>query len=414
MNQTTVTVVGLGRIGLPTLIAIAKTKKYKTFGLDTDTDRVHAIDRDSSLLRYQSLVTNDPDICLPFSDIIIFCVPTLLTTKNNPDIHHVIEATTTLLRSRKKKFHLIIESTLPPGICTKKIMPLFLKNGLRPGSDFELSYCPERLNPGDTSWPLRRIPRIIASITPQGQKQAIAFYRSFIKATIYPMTSIEETVMAKLVENVFRDVNIAFVNELATICNKNNLDIIRILAAAKTKPFSFLPHEPGIGVGGACIPTAAYYLKSLNNDRVPALMKSARRVNDTMPAHTLRLLHEALAEIGQPLSTLTVGILGMSYKANSDDIRRSPSFDIINELRHETQPELYDPFVPYHSTVLTFAELLRKSDILIIATAHSECVQSMKGLTLHRNGIRIVIDGRNCLNEQDIRRFGIIYKGIGR
>lgn len=414
MKQQVVTIVGLGHIGLPTLMAVRESGKYIAYGLDTDEEHIRCISGKHPELT--GFITSQPGKCLPLSRFIVICVPTTRKERNSPDLRFITEVVNTILRYRNRviKVHLIIESTLPPLACTQYVLPLFTNEKLQPGIDFELSYCPERLNPGDGNWPLNRIPRVIASVTARGLKEAEKFYKSFITADIHPVKSLTEAELAKLTENIFRDVNIGLVNELAILCHNLNVDISGVLKASSTKPFAFLAHIPGIGVGGECIPTASFFIHNGSKKSFTPIMKAARSVNSSMPAFSVSLLKESAAELHKHLSQLTVGIAGISYKAESDDVRRSPYFSVYKHVRALTHTETFDPYVKKYSTVQSAEELLQLSDAVILVTPHRQLVDAFTGQTLKKYRVHVVIDGRNCLDKQNIEQFGIIYKGIGR
>jgi nucleotide sugar dehydrogenase len=231
-----------------------------------------------------------------------------------------------------------------------------------------------------------------------------------------PMKSIREAEAVKIMENSFRDINLAFVNELAKSFDILDIDIVDVIKGASTKPFAFMPHWPSRGVGGHCIPVDPFYLieraKASGFDH--EFLKIARKVNNSMPEYTVELLQDALNKVKMPLNGTAVGLMGVSYKANIADLRESPALKIIKHLkRHNADVLVFDPYTEKHSTVKTLEELLEKSDALILATNHKEFIEADPAL-FKKHGIKVIIDGMNCLDKEAIEKHGIIYKGIGR
>jgi nucleotide sugar dehydrogenase len=319
-------------------------------------------------------------------------------------------------KNLKKGSLVIIESTINPGVCEEIVKPIFEKAGHVIGKDVYLSHCPERINPGDPKWNVTNIPRVVGSFDELGLQKTLDFYRGIIGAEIMPMRTVREAEAVKIMENSFRDVNIAFVNELAKSFDLMGIDIVNVIRGAATKPFAFMAHWPGCGVGGHCIPVDPYYLiekaKELNFDH--KFLRVARAINNSMPAYTVELLQDALNKIQKSFKGTFIGILGVSYKANVGDLRESPALKIIKLLEERgVAPYVFDPYVSEKSNVASIGELLEKCEAIVVATDHKEFLEIPSERLKERN-IRIIIDGKNCLNKEKILKLGIIYKGIGR
>lgn len=311
----------------------------------------------------------------------------------------------------------ILESTVNPGVCENVVLPILEEiSGLICGEDFDLAHCPERINPGDPQWNVENIPRVVGAYTEAGLARVVEFYSSILEGDIRPMGSLKEAEAVKVVENTFRDVNIAFVNELAMSFAKLGIDVVNVIDGAATKPFAFMPHYPGCGIGGHCIPVDPYYLIAYakENGFDHEYLSLARQVNSYMPQYTVGLLKKAFAAEAISVMDARVAVLGLSYKPGIADCRESPAWQIIAELEKLTARVIaYDPFVPYESHVASLSEALDSCQAVIITTAHDEFVKLSPHDFLERN-INIVIDGRNCLAKSEMLAAGLQYHGIGR
>lgn len=422
--QQTVCIVGLGYVGLPLAIR-AKEKGYAVYGLDTNQKRVDMINRKKSpieekfleenLPRYPITATTD-SMVLRAADVILICVPTPVDEHHYPDLAPVIGASRTIAKHCKKNALIVLESTVNPGVSEEIVRPIFEEAGFIIGKTIFIAHCPERINPGDPKWNVTNIPRVVGSFDKEGLDRVLRFYGNIVDAPIRPMRSIREAEAVKIVENSFRDINIAFVNELAKSFDRLDIDVKDVIDGAATKPFAFMPHYPSCGVGGHCIPVDPYYLiehaKKRGFDH--KFLRTARAINNSMPFYTIELLQDALNEIKLPLNGTRIGILGIAYKANIDDQRESPYFPILKILHeHGAKTVSYDPHVRSQSTVRSLEELLRKVDAVVIVTNHDEFT-TIEPRTFKNHGIKVIIDGKNCLDKNTLRKEGIIYKGIGR
>jgi nucleotide sugar dehydrogenase len=279
-----------------------------------------------------------------------------------------------------------------------------------------LAYCPERVNPGDPKWSVRNIPRVLGGYSKAGITKAKQFYENILEAEVLLMNSATEAEAVKIVENTFRDINIAYINEMAKSFDHLGIDIMNVIRGAATKPFAFLPHYPGAGVGGHCISVDPYYMieraRGVGFDH--QFLKLARHINESMPQYTVERLLKGLAQLNINPKQATVALLGLAYKKDVADIRESPAFDIHRLLEeHGLKIRVYDPFVPEQSTVATLAEAIHGVPGVVVATAHSEFVRELTAPVLTAANVSVVVDGRNCLSADDLAQAGIFYLGIG-
>lgn len=426
MPKEIVTVVGLGYVGLP-LAVLSAMKGYTTQGLEHNAEKVDLVNRGKNFLQDEFLKENfrsgmvkasTKSAILKKSDIIIVCVPTPVDAQYNPDLGPVRGAIAAIAQNinAKKRPLVIIESTINPGVCEEVVEPMMREAELKEGYDYDLAHCPERINPGDPKWNVTNIPRVVGAANAKGLKHAVQFYESILDANVRPMKSLKEAEAAKIVENSFRDINIAFVNELARSFDALGIDVVDVIAGAATKPFAFMPHWPSCGVGGHCIPVDPYYLieraKKAGFDH--QFLRTARGINNGMPKYTVDLLQNKLNEVGLPMNKTAVGVLGIAYKADVNDVRESPALPIIQQIKRLKANVLtYDPYIPKHSTEKSLKAILKKSTALVLVTNHTMFV-TIDPKLFQKHGIKVIIDGKNCLDKTEIEKLGIVYKGIGR
>lgn len=425
LNKNKIAVVGLGYVGMP-LALLASKKGYEVFGIDTDKERVQNVnDRLSpfvdkkvqrELKKTKLIATTNFDI-VSNCNIVIICVPTPIDKDKTPNLGLVETACVKVSEFIKKGTTVILESTVNPGVCESIVIPILEEgSGLISGKNFHVVHCPERINPGDKKWNVENINRVIGSLDKKGLKTAKDFYSSIISGKIYLMNNLKEAEAVKIVENSFRDINIAFVNELAMSFSKLGIDVVNVIKGAETKPFSFLAHYPGCGVGGHCIPVDPYYLiaHAKENGFNHEFLSLARNINNNMPKFTVDVLTENLNKIGLNSTGTKISILGISYKANINDDRESPSFDIVDEARKQGYiVSVFDPYVLDKSTSNTLDDTVKESIAVIIATNHKQFTKLTPEFFI-KNNIHTIIDGRNCLNKDKFINAGINYKGIGR
>lgn len=419
-----IVIVGLGYVGLPLAVAIAEVGKYEVLGVDVVASKVKKINEKKSPFYDPGLEERLKKVELKATidfneskdgDYYIICVPTPVTDLFEPDLTPLKSASLSVAKVMKKGSRIIIESTVNPGVCEEEVIPVIEEgSGLKAGKDFELAHCPERINPGDPRWSVYNIPRNIGATTRKGAEEIAEFYRTFIKAQINVVSSLKVAESTKIIENTFRDINIAYVNELAKSFDKMGIDLVETIQAASNKPFAFMAHFPGCGVGGHCIPVDPYYLikRAKQSGFDHQFLKIAREVNNSMPAYTVGLLQEGLNKIAAAVKGTKVLVYGLSYKADVGDLRESPAIEIIKLLKKlEADLLLFDPHLPDKSNLESMEAGLKSAKALLIATNHKE----IKTVDFSKYpNIKVIIDGRNCLDKQKIEKLGIYYKGIGR
>jgi|SRR3989344_1749396 len=414
-----VAVIGMGYVGFPLACAVAKSGKYDVIGYDVDSKKVNKINKNVSPVEDRqaeedikniSFVATTEDKVLGDAKFILICVPTPIDEDKNPDLTPVVKATESIAKYLKSGMYIVLESTVNPGVCEEVMLPILEKTGLKGGVDFELAHCPERINPGDSKYNVYNIPRNVGALTREGAKVIADFYRSILHASVREVSSIKVAEATKIFENTFRDVNIALVNFLAVFCDSEGIDSKEVVDGASSKPFSFMPHFAGCGVGGHCIPVDPYYLieraQGLGVDAT--LLKTARNVNNNMPKYTVQKLVSSLRALGIDIAGKDIGLLGLSYKANIGDMRESPALEIRKELQKlGANVKSYDPHCNGHSDSLL--KDIHNCVGVILATNHS-----LFNDIDEWGDVKVIVDGRNCLNKEKIEAKKIIYRGIGR
>lgn len=419
-NNKKIAILGLGYVGLP-LAVLAQEKGWQIIGIDIDPDKVKQINKqkvpfeDTALsndLKKYPIKASTEFNRISEVEIIIIAVPTPVKSNNQPDLTPLISAIKNARSYLVKEQTLVIESTVNPGVMDEVITPL-LKNA----PPVHLVHCPERINPGDPKWSVRNIPRVLGGNTQQGTKQALRFYKSVIEAPIKVMQSPTEAEAVKILENTFRDINIAYINEMARSFAVLGIDITNVIEGAATKPFAFMPHYPGNGVGGHCISVDPYYMieraKQVGFNH--KFLKLARHINEGMPAYTINLMLNAAKQANLKPQNMTVALLGLAYKKDVSDIRNSPALTILKLLhKAKIKTKVFDPFVPGKSTVNSLEEALKDSDAVMLACDHTKFIPQLSANKLVSSDIKIIIDGKNALDADSFSETDIIYRGIGR
>ncbi|MBX4197072.1 nucleotide sugar dehydrogenase [Candidatus Saccharibacteria bacterium] len=417
-----VSIIGLGYVGLP-LALLASKAGHEVSGVDLSEARVSKINSGQDPindeyvqknLKGTKLIASTNFDSVNSSDVVIICVPTPVKHDYQPDLVPLKAAVVAVAKRLKKGSLLIIESTINPGVCDEIVIPLAEKeSSLGLNLDFYISHCPERINPGDKKWSVENIPRVAGSSSHEGLKRTVEFYETIIKAAIKPMGSLKEAEAVKVVENSFRDINIAFVNELAMSFTKLGIDVKNVIDGAATKPFAFMAHYPSVGVGGHCIPVDPYYLIEYARGYgfEHELLSLARSINNQMPDFTASQLIDALNEAGYTLKDSRVLVLGLSYKANVADDRESPSYKLIKILEQKkARLSTFDPYFPDKSTESDLASALKDKDAIVLATNH----QAFLSLKPKDMKIKVFVDGKNAFDKAAFDKAGIIYKGVGK
>ena len=424
----TLTIVGLGYVGLP-LACLCAEKGYKVYGFEIDRHKIDCINSGLSpiederlsgklkILKGKIKATSNPNECIPNSDVVIVCVPTPVDRNYVPDLTALMESCSTISKHIRQGALLVVESTIYPGTVEEIVVPILEKQKFNiQKNDVFVAHCPERIDPGNKKWTLEILPRVVGGVTKEATKKAAEFYRSVIDANVLELSSVKAAEATKIMENTFRDVNIAFVNEMAQSFDKAGIDILEVIKGASTKPFAFMPHYPGAGVGGHCISIDPYYLieKAKQLGFTHKFLMLAREINNHMPHYAVDLLENELKKLKKSVKGAKVGMLGLAYKANVDDIRESPAHEVLNLLKTKgAEVFVYDPHVKSSSNAKDLDELFNKSDYVILVTDHNE-FREMDLEKLKKHKIHILIDGRNCLDKDKIKSMGISYHGIGR
>lgn len=413
-GKANIAVVGLGYVGLPLAVNFAK-KGFKVSGLDKDTQRVNRLQNKESYIldipsRDVAEVINKGKFSastsfdlLKLMDVIIVCVPTPLKSKYTPDISYIVSAVETITEYLKKDTLVILESTTYPGTTSELIKPELEKSGLKCEKDFFLAFSPERIDPGNKNFDVTRIPKVVGGMSPVSGKLTKLLYEKIIKQ-IHLVSSPEAAEMTKLLENSFRIINIGWINEVAMMCHKMNIDVWEVIDAAKTKPFGFMPFYPGLGVGGHCIPDDPLYLywKAKHLGFSSKYIKLSADTNTFMTQYAVNRLKELLKERKKALAKSKVLVLGVTYKKDVKDLRKSPPLKLIELLqKNRCQVSYFDPIIPY----LDFESIQLKSiglspaqiasfDCVIVATDHTK-VDYAKIL----KHARLIFDVRNVYRD---------------
>ena len=383
-------VIGLGYVGLPLAVEFAKTG-VAVVGFDVDREKIDSILRGESYIsdvdsEAVSRVVSDGTLVattdfsqLAAVDTINICVPTPLRKTKDPDLSYIIKAVEQIAAYLRPGQVVILESTTYPGTVTEVVQPRLEKNGLRAGTDFFLAFSPERVDPGNTEWMTRNIPKVVGGTDPRSTEVAAALYNLIVE-TVVPVSSTRVAEMVKLLENTFRAVNIGLVNELALMCRDLEVDVWEVIDAAKTKPFGFMPFYPGPGLGGHCIPIDPFYLswKARQNGFESRFIELAGHVNASMPRYVVETVTEALNSRERSVRGSRVHLCGVAYKPNVSDVRESPSLDIANLLIRQGAVVSYsDPHVSVlREAGLTLDEVPLKQaledgvDVSVITTHH--------------------------------------------
>jgi UDP-N-acetyl-D-glucosamine dehydrogenase len=383
--MSTVGVIGLGYVGLPLAVAFAQ-EGHQVMAVDVDARKVQAINAGESYIEdVPSELLRETSSCLHAStryadlakaDAVLICVPTPLTPNREPDLGPLVDATRALADVLQAGQLVVLESTTYPGTTRERVLPLLEESGLAAGRDFHLAFSPERVDPGRTDYTLRNTPKVIGGLTPACAARAHELY-GLICDHLVPVSTPEAAELTKLLENIFRSVNIALVNELAMLTDRMGIDIWEVVEAAATKPYGFMRFEPGPGMGGHCLPVDPFYLswRAREFDMSTEFIELAGKVNQQMPYHCAAKVQRALNQAGLPLKGARIAVLGVSYKPGVEDVRESPALKIISLLRAQgAEVRYHDPHVPtlaeFDLSSTPLEELLGDADLVLIVTAH--------------------------------------------
>jgi len=413
-RKAVIAVIGLGYVGLPLAVAFAE-KRFRVLGIDTDAQRVQRLkslksyitDIPSSLLS-KVVKAKHFDASTDFerlreADVVIICVPTPLKRKYTPDISFIVSAVKSITKFLRKDMLVILESTTYPGTTDELIKPELEKSGLKAGRDFHVAFSPERIDPGNKNFEVTKIPKVVGGLTEECTSLTGLLYRQIIPH-VHLVSSCKSAEMTKLLENSFRIVNIGWINEIAQMCHALGINVWEVIDAAKTKPFGFMPFYPGLGVGGHCIPEDPLYLywKAKHFDFSCKFIKLAADTNSNMPQYAVGRLRKLL---GNSLKNKKLLVLGVTYKKDVKDLRKSPSIRLIELLKKQARVDYYDPLIPYLKidgldlkAVDLTAQGLRRYDAVVIAVDHTAV-----DYDLILKNARLIFDTRNVYKNKSAK-----------
>jgi UDP-N-acetyl-D-glucosamine dehydrogenase len=401
-------IIGAGYVGLPLARCFAEAGVSVVL-VDVDADRVASISRGESyvedvpdealapLVEAGTLAATTDFDAIKDADAIVVALPTPLSANREPDLSVVLGAVEEIAKRLRKGQLVSLESTTYPGTTREEVLPILERGSLEVGKDFFLAFSPERIDPGRKDWTVQTTPKVVGGITPECTKRACALYERAIE-TVFSVSSPEAAELTKLLENIFRSVNIALVNELAQLCDRMRVDVWEVVEAAATKPFGFMSFRPGPGLGGHCLPVDPFYLawKAREYDFYTEFIELAGKVNENMPYFCLEKITRALNSHEKAVKGSTVHLVGVAYKADVGDLRESPALKLIGLLRDEGAEVTYhDPHVPeLPEHGLSSQDLdgsLATADCVAIVTAHS-------GIDYERlaESSQLVVDFRNA------------------
>lgn len=416
-------IVGLGYVGLPLSLQFARSGG-RVLGLDIDSKKTEAINAGRSYIKHISSAAVSEqrtagrfEASTDFSRVreveaIILCVPTPLNAFREPDLSYVLNTGRALAPHLQKGVLVVLESTTYPGTTDGELRSVLEEgSGMKAGVDFHLAFSPEREDPGNPDSKVASIPKVVGGLTPACLEKALALYGMAIQKLV-PVSSCRVAEATKLLENIFRSVNIALVNELKVVYGAMGIDIWEVIEAAKTKPFGYMPFYPGPGLGGHCIPIDPFYLtwKAREFGQHTRFIELAGEINTAMPDHVVRVAFEALNSDGKAVKNARVLILGLAYKANVDDDRESPSYKLIEKFESlGAKVEYHDPFVPVipltreHAVYAgrkSVAAVSEHYDLIVLSTGH----EAYKDFDFSGYPMPIV-DTRNCLRRRPVKYF---------
>ena len=356
--KQSVAIVGLGYVGLPLALRFAKSG-VKVLGVDVDSEKIRALAAGQSYFKHipdrlirdarENFTATTDFAAVGDADAVIICVPTPLTKMREPDLSYVLNTARAIAPHLRRGALVVLESTTYPGTTEEELRAILeAGSGMKAGEDFHLAFSPEREDPGNTDSKIDQIPKVVGGLTPACRDKAVALYSAAIDE-IVPVSSCRTAEATKLLENIFRSVNIALVNELKVIYAAMGIDIWEVIAAAKTKPFGFMPFYPGPGLGGHCIPIDPFYLawKARQFGKNTRFIELAGEINTAMPEYVVHRLIEALNALHKPLNGSRILLIGLAYKAGVDDMRESPTFVLLDLLKAGgAEIAYYDPFIP--------------------------------------------------------------------
>ncbi|MEW6680278.1 MAG: nucleotide sugar dehydrogenase [bacterium] len=406
-------VIGLGYVGLPLATEFALSG-FSVLGFELSGDKIEKINKGISyipdvktsdiafLISEKRLSATDNFSLLSLQDVIFICVPTPFTKAKAPDISYIIAATNSIKEILKKGQLIILQSTTYPGTTEEVVVPILEETGFKADIDFFVAFSPERIDPGNKLWTIKNTPKVIGGLTEKSTDLACLLFSQIISsANVHPVSSPKSAELCKLLENTFRAVNIALVNELTLLCRRMGIDVWEVINAASTKPFGFMKFSPGPGVGGHCIPVDPFYLswKAREFDFSTKFIELAAEINLMMPRYVVSLIASSLNQKEKPMKGSKVLVLGVAFKKDIDDWRNSPSISIMELLLSEGVELFYnDPYIPSivvkdkpFSSKPISEDFIKEMDCVVIATDHS--MYNYKDIVQSAD---LVIDTRNA------------------
>jgi UDP-N-acetyl-D-glucosamine dehydrogenase len=404
-RQARIGVVGLGYAGLPLALGFAEAG-FEVVGIDLDAERVGDVNAGRSYLADVPKVdgrlrATEDYAAVSELDALVICVPTPLSKTQTPDLAHIIDATEAVSHHLRADQLIVLQSTTYPGTTEDVVCPALQASGLRAGKDLFVGYAPDRVVTGDTVWNLHNTPRVVSGVTDECLARTRALFETVVEEVV-PVSSPTVAETVKLHENTFRSVNIALANELALMCDRLGISSWEVIEAAATKPFAFLAHYPGPGLGGDTLPVVPHFLswRMREYGYSARLIDAANEVNASMPGHVLQKVADALNDLGRPIKGARILLLGMAFKADVEDVRESPSQEIMFQLLERGADVRYcDPWVPavqiggerYESAAWT-AEEVAEADCLVLLTPHREFREQP-----HWREAGLIVDTRNVI-----------------
>ena len=437
-NNIKVCVIGIGRIGLPTALSFAN-KNLSTIGVDINTELVNSINSGKYPLddepefdkifdkvtknKFFSATDNISE-ALTKSNVVILSLPTPMDKNCVPNYSALFSVAQDLHDFIQHETLIIIESTVEPGFIEDEFIKIVegKNKKLTCNIDFSIVACPETANPGEIFSDFHKLPRLIGGFDERFSQITAELYHYVFNVEIIHLPNCKTANAAKLTANVFRDVNIAFINELAMLFEKMDIDIMKVIEACDRK-YNFQAHYPGSGVGGPCLPVNSYqYLNTARKtfDGVLRMIETAREINEHMPHHTVEIVVDALNESEKSIKNSNIGILGISYKPNVADIQLSPAEEIVKHLEQlGAKIKIYDPFyksqnIFSHICSNSFDDVVENSDALILVTAHDEFKNIDPKILFSKMNTPIFVDTRGIMNIESAKKSGLIFRGIGR
>ena len=417
-------VIGLGYVGLPLSVEKAKAG-FKVIGFDIQASKVEMVNEGHNYIGdvvnadLEKIVSDghlratadfdELDKC----DVVAICVPTPLDIYKQPDLTYVINSTKDVAKRLHRDMLVVLESTTYPGTTEDIMKPILEETGLVCGKDFYLAFSPERVDPGNLRFKTKNTPKVVGGVGPESTEVAKLLYESVLEAEVFVVSSPKEAEMTKILENTFRIVNIALINEMAVVADKMGINIWEVINAASTKPFGFMPFFPGPGVGGHCIPIDPFYLTYIARkyDYHTRLIELSGEINDSMPEYVVTRVMKALNEQGKCMNGAKVVMLGIAYKEEIEDMRESPALKVLEHLeKNHAHITVVDPYVPEFmwegkkiKTAQLTEELIKQADAVIVTTAHKKNID----YKMIVENAKYIFDAKNVLKKMGITAINV-------